>query len=156
MTANPTNDSAKASALQGREGYGDWKHEAGQWLGLLRDQWFPRNPYKFNWMVRFIFLYLGAYFYLTAVILLASAPSILQIWGVLTIDVLFLSIIVPAAVLGMLFAGLLCWIDRNADPARLFLSGLAFPAFVVLIIRYSLGREILGVALGIPQGVAVQ
>ena len=156
MTAGLRNDPAKASTQPGRKEYGDWKQESGRWLGLLRDQWFPINPYKFHWTVRFLFLFLGASFYLSALIYIVFTPNIGLIVPVLTIDLLFLSILAPSMLLGGLSAGLLCWIDRDAGPARLFLSGLAFPAFVVLIIRLSLGSGILGLAFEIPQSGAVQ
>lgn len=156
MSAHSKDGSDKASTLPGRKNYGDWRQESGQWLGLLRDQWFPRNPYKFHWTVRFFFLFLGALFYMTAFNFLAFFPSISLLSGVLTVDMLFLSTLAPSALFGMFFAGLLCWIDREAGPARLFLSGFAFPAFVVLVFRYSLGKEILLAALRIPPEVAGQ
>lgn len=81
--------------------------------------------------------------YLSAIFPLALA---------LPIDLLFFAVLVPCVLSGMFCAGLLCWIDRRAGPARLFLSGLAFPALVFVIFRFSVGEELLRIAFGVSAG----
>lgn len=152
MPANPKGPPSIASLRAEQEGYGDWKQEAGQWLGLLRDQWFSCSPFAFHWTARFFFLFLGAFVYSVAFVLIVYLSAIFPLALALPIDLLFFAVLVPCVLSGMFCAGLLCWIDRRAGPARLFLSGLAFPALVFVIFRFSVGEELLRIAFGVSAG----
>lgn len=155
MPAGPERDLPEPSSQPRREEYGDWEKELGQWLGLLRSQWFPRNPYKFHWTARFFFLFLGAFVYSVAFVLLVYAPTALPAGQALTVNLVVSLALVPSVPCGLFCAALLCWIDRRAGPARLFLSGLAFPAFAFVIVRYSIGEQVMTTALAAnPGGVS--
>jgi len=85
-------------------------------------------------------------------VLIVYLSAIFQLVRALPIDLLFFAVIVPCVLSGMFCAFLLCWIDRRAGPARLFLSGLAFPALVLVIFRYSIGEELLKAAFAVSGG----
>lgn len=115
-------------------------HALGGWLVQLRDQWFaPVNPPLSIWR-RFIYAFMGSFFwvmYLAFANLDTSAtPALLNPLVIVPADPslrVLVFVVVP-----LVFAWLVSWPTRPYSPTRLFLGGLLLPALATAIARFSL------------------
>ena len=121
-----------------------FSEERAEWVKSIREHWFHESEEVWSRYRQFVFTFLGALTFFVIVFISSLVGGSLQSQIPLFATTLIYSggLIIS---LPMFFGALLAWREKKTNPIRLYLSGVALPAFVMSIafFPYRLGGTFL-------------